>query len=145
MKKIKNRISIFLALTLIYLINPVEIFAADYRFNHNRINSCVNDGSCILMCGYTNEINMKPASKQDWTVYSSYIYYSNKDNKFFVEAHRSDQARATYDWNSKSVFKSSYAINKLKQGECPANSYIENDGLTSEYALMIIAVKMDIV
>lgn len=132
MKKINIKIISFIALTLLCLMNPAKVFAADYRFNHNRVNSCVNDGSCVLMCGYTNEIYMTAASKDDWTVYSSYIYYSNKENKFFVESHRSDQARVTYDWDSKAIFKSSAAINKLKKGECPSNSYIENDGLTSE-------------
>jgi len=132
MKKISNKISLFIVLALLYMINPTDALAADYRFNHNRINSCVNDGSCVLMCGYTNEIYMTAASKDDWTVYSSYIYYSTTEDKFFVEAHRSNQARMTYDWDSNAVFKSSYAKDKLSKGECPSNSYIENDGLSSE-------------
>ena len=58
MKKINIKIISFIALTLLCLMNPAKVFAADYRFNHNRVNSCVNDGSCVLMCGYTNEIYM---------------------------------------------------------------------------------------
>lgn len=132
MKKLSNKISIFIVFTLLCLINPIDVFAGDYRFSHSRVNSCVNDGSCVLMCGYTNEIYMTAASKDDWTVYSSYIYYSTTEDKFFVESHRSDQARVKYDWDSNAVFKSSYAKEKLSKGECPSNSYIENDGLSSE-------------
>lgn len=133
MKIFNKKINLFIALALLLLINPVKVFAVnDLTGLHGDqlkdVRSCNNDGTCHLVCAYTNEV---PELTITMT-YETYVYYSMDTKEFFIEWSTRNEGMKSADLNSNLIFESSYARNKLLKGECPKNAFVDNSGWESE-------------
>lgn len=133
--KRKFRVVLFFLIFLIGLCCSTDTISAATQvgYSSSRYHSCVNEGTCIVLCGYTNEAHMYGNLKNQNVIYSSYIYYSFTDDKFFVSWWNRENNPAAYvygehvqDWSHKYVKKSSPADDSLKNGVCPKNSYVDD-------------------
>lgn len=126
---------------MLFIINIMLLFALEVKadVNHNYsqdyYNECVNNKTCLILCGYTNKVRTTVEYVDaKYNYFSSYIYYDFESKEFFVEwlSQENDLKTATHNSEipaKKNVYIEGDALNNLvKSGICPKNSYIDVNG-----------------
>lgn len=138
----KKSLNFILLLAVAFLINISDAYAEDVRhgFSNSNFNECVKNNTCLILCGYTNQVRYTadaPGIEAKYNYFSSYVYYSFTDKKIYVEylSQEKDKKIAThsYAYDSKYVFFEASAKTYLSEkGVCPKKSYVDTSGWSSE-------------
>jgi len=132
---------IFLLIISLMLTMPLNIQAEGLNrgYNSSLQESCVQDGTCLLLCGYTHQTrvtNENVAAKYD--NYSLYIYYHYDgfwEITWYGGQNSLNLAKTSKSWlnieeKKDNVFFQSGVNTKLtEEGICPNNGYIDLSGM----------------
>lgn len=135
-----KKVFILLIIMICFFAFSSTIKAEDamHGFSQYYYNDCVENHTCMLLCGYTNKVQYRKEKNgidAAYNNYSSYIYYDFNRSNFFVEwlSQETDIniAKHTKKLEKKLVFLEDY--DKIKEnGECPNYSFIDTGGISSE-------------
>lgn len=131
----KNKLLIFVLLCFVISIIGILNVKANIFYDKKHWPDCVNNGSCIAMCGYTNTIDY---NNDVDGIRSSYIYYDLNQKVYFVlfGANEAKMRTLNVDYNDVKFVKdkSTYfgVSAMLDNGICPNYSYIDIKGSSYE-------------
>jgi len=121
MKKI-TKFLIYIIFVIILQLRVVDAAVDRGYASSNYHNDCEKNGTCLLMCAYTNNYN-------NVITLSSYIYYDYDSNMFFADwidstDNLSKAIHSTYLGDSR-VSLGNGVTNSLANGICPSKSYVD--------------------
>ena len=127
----------------LFLFLPGVVKAINHPFNQSHSNECLDDGKCMLLCGYeTKEITAVDIyGKETYRINSIYLYYHFDGNYEVMWYRPYDVANmspelteffATAQEHVGNVFFQPSIIDGFKEGVCPKYGYIDDSGFSDE-------------
>lgn len=122
---------------------PGVVKAKDYPYSQNYYDKCVDEGTCMLLCGYEQKrkTSLDYAIEESYKINSIYIYYhfdGNYQVSWFESASDAESAEKTTFFahpqeHVDNIFFQPSIIEKFQQtGICPEYGYMESKGWEQE-------------
>lgn len=122
---------------------PGVVKAVNHPFNQSHSNECLEEGTCMLLCGYeTKETTAVDIyGKETYQINSIYLYYHFDGNYqvIWYRNHNIDTLSpelteffATAQEHVGNVFFQPSIISSFKEGVCPTYGYIDDGGWSGE-------------
>lgn len=137
MRKILNLIMFsFLCMSLTCISN---VEAVSHGYSNSYDDACVNEGTCLFMCGYDISVKVTADYVKDakYDKFSSYLYYNFEDNTFFT-IWLGQETELTYALNKADITKRGIFFQDATKkaftnsGVCPEYSYADRSSLSPD-------------
>lgn len=127
-----NRLNISIIILLLLCFLDIMNVNATLSYSSTGWPDCVNDGSCIKMCGYENDFNKNNINHQ----VGIYVYYNNDEKNIFIAMRRSNVDSLVYKTSDSNIhfinYKNTDLLKSLNEGDCPKYAYTNDVGKSSE-------------